>query len=217
MDIVSRFVPPMALPGLLLLWWLCTPVVGFFAAGTLSGGLVVVLSLVAAILFYWASAPLDALFDDWYGVRNGGGLGLVAGQYFPSDHYLDGVREDAMKLLVGDTDSPDAFDGFEDKVRSFVFDRAPLRGMVPMAFDLLGHAVRGFVMLALFSAIGSLVALLFAGEVALFIPILSLGAAMVIALAFVPLAFAGFIYCRWHYLVRLYEAAAGIEAAAEAG
>ncbi|MEK9661454.1 MAG: hypothetical protein VW644_06945 [Alphaproteobacteria bacterium] len=217
MDLVSKFVPPTALPGLLLLWWLCIPVVGFFAAGTLSGGLVAILSLVVVILFYWASAPLESLFDAWYDGRAGSGLGPVSGQYFPSDRYLDAVREDAVKLVIGDIEAPEALDSIQEKASRVVREHAPYRGLVPLAFDLLGHAARGFVMLALFTAVGALVAMLFAGEVAQFIPYVSLGAALVVALAFIPLGFAGFVYCRWHHLARLYETVAAIESAAEAG
>lgn len=218
MDLIAKFAPPTALPGLLLLWWLCAIVVGFFGGGALSGGLVVVLAFVLAWLFYWASAPLEALFDEWYGgaTRGKSGLGPVASQYFPSERRLDAVREDAIRLLVGDPEAPGADILIHDRALSFLQDRSRLHWVLAQAFALLDGFFRGLVMLSLFTALGAIVALAFGPEVAIAIPRVTLGAGMVVALAFVPLCFAGFVYCRWHHLVRLYEAVTGIEEAAEA-
>lgn len=219
MDLISKFAPPTALPGLLLLWWLCAIVIGFFGGGALSGGLIVVLAFALAWLFYWASAPLDALFDEWYGgtTRGKRGLGPLASQYFPSERQLDAVREDAIRLLVGDPEAPEAHILIHGRALSFLHDRSRLHWVLAQAFALLDRFFRGLVMLSLFTALGTIVSIAFGPEIAITIPPVTLGAATVVALAFVPLCFAGFIYCRWHHLVRLYEAVAGVEEAAEAG
>ena len=107
MQLVLKLVPLDSVPGLVALWFLCTAAIAFITEGSIDDPLNAAAAVPFAILFYWASEPLEAIFGHWYGWSEREGTRLRKGKsaLLPSGRDLDDARIAVIRVLPAADDA----------------------------------------------------------------------------------------------------------------
>ena len=204
---MPRLLPATAWPGFVVVWFMSAVALAVFRLepiGTLSN---LFLALPAALLFCWASEPLERLFENWYGV-DGAPAGGALGNCLPAGRELDHARDRVMEAFGIAGESNHSTDALYNHAAAQVQRDSQHRWFAVLALELLARTCRGLVTASAFTALFAFYLVLFGGDFGTDLPYASLLSLFVMAVAFAMAAFFGFVYARWHNLVLAFRFAA---------
>lgn len=219
---MSKFVPLAAVPGLAALWLLCTAVISLLAQLPFNDARSAVLAIPFAVLCYFASVPLEAVFDYWYGwSEESAGTRLKKGKsaLLPSGRDLNDARQAAIDAFPAPDGARYPGEGVYQRAKEFIQQRSKAKWLEVAAFSTFNKLCRGLAMAGLFIVFGAGYFLFFheqlrdgafgAGLASLSIP--ALVAIIVVGIIFAAVCFMGFVILKWEHMVRLYRVAVQVK------